>query len=85
MVGNERGGQTAANSVEPHQHLPAAPDQPELYLTQLLVNLPDTPVSQLDAWLPDRWLAARKPQRPRTRHRRSARSPAPAPPPAAAP
>ena len=24
-------------------------------LTQLLTNLPDTPVSQLDRWLPDEW------------------------------
>ena len=25
------------------------------YLTQLLSNLPTTPMSQLDQWLPDRW------------------------------
>src|ERR1035437_3805893 len=55
MVGNERGGQTAAilssltSTCQRHQI------NPELYLTQLLVNLPDTPISQLDAWLPDRW------------------------------
>jgi transposase len=57
MVGNERGGQTAAilssltSTCQRHQI------NPELYLTQLLVNLPDTPGSQLDNWLPDRWLA----------------------------
>ena len=57
MVGNERGGQTAAilssltSTCQRHQI------NPELYLTQLLVNLPDTPVSQLDPWLPDRWKA----------------------------
>lgn len=28
---------------------------PQRYLTQLLTNLPDTPVSQLDQWLPDEW------------------------------
>jgi len=28
---------------------------PQLYLTQLLVNLPSTPLSGLDAWLPDQW------------------------------
>ena len=28
---------------------------PQLYLTQLLVNLPTWPVRDLDAWLPDRW------------------------------
>lgn len=57
MVGNERGGQTAAilssltSTCQRHQI------NPELYLTQLLVNLPDTPVSQLDQWLPDQWKA----------------------------
>lgn len=29
----------------------------QLYLTQLLTNLPGTPMSQLDQWLPDRWKA----------------------------
>jgi len=28
---------------------------PQRYLTQLLTNLPDTPVSQLYLWLPDVW------------------------------
>jgi hypothetical protein len=28
---------------------------PQLYLTQLLVNLPVTPDRDLPAWLPDRW------------------------------
>jgi transposase len=28
---------------------------PQAYLTQLLANLPDTPVSQLNQWLPDEW------------------------------
>jgi len=57
MVGNERGGQTAAilssltSTCQRHQI------NPELYLTQLLVNLPDTPISQLEQWLPDRWKA----------------------------
>ena len=57
MVGNERGGQTAAilssltSTCQRHQI------NPELYLTQLLVNLPDTPITQLDPWLPDRWKA----------------------------
>jgi hypothetical protein len=57
MVGNERGGQTAAilssftSTCQRHQI------NPELYLTQLLVNLPDTSTAHLDAWLPDRWKA----------------------------
>jgi hypothetical protein len=28
---------------------------PQLYLTQLLVNLPSWPARDLDAWLPDQW------------------------------
>ena len=28
---------------------------PQTYLTELLANLPTTPISQLDDWLPDRW------------------------------
>jgi len=28
---------------------------PQAYLTQLLANPPDTPVSRVDEWLPDRW------------------------------
>lgn len=28
---------------------------PQRHLTQLLTNLPATPTSQLDQWLPDMW------------------------------
>jgi hypothetical protein len=28
---------------------------PQLYLTQLLTNLPATPMSQIEQWLPDDW------------------------------
>ncbi|MGD0388679.1 MAG: hypothetical protein ABSC42_06955 [Tepidisphaeraceae bacterium] len=28
---------------------------PQRYLTQLLTNLPATPISQLELWLPDNW------------------------------
>jgi hypothetical protein len=28
---------------------------PQRYLTHLLTNLPDTPISQIDQWLPDDW------------------------------
>jgi hypothetical protein len=28
---------------------------PQVYLSQLLIGLQDTPVSQLDQWLPDQW------------------------------
>jgi len=60
MVGNERGGQTAAILSSLTSTCQRHAINPELYLTQLLVNLPDTPVSQLDAWLPDRWKASQK-------------------------
>ena len=33
---------------------------PQLYLTQLLVNLPAEHVSDLPDWLPDRWKATQK-------------------------
>jgi hypothetical protein len=42
FAGSPRGGETAAIN-------------PQAYLTQLLANLPDTPISQLDQWLPDQW------------------------------
>jgi hypothetical protein len=28
---------------------------PQVYLTQLLLNLPAWPIRDLDAWLPDQW------------------------------
>jgi hypothetical protein len=28
---------------------------PQLYLTQLLMNLPATRMNELSAWLPDQW------------------------------
>jgi hypothetical protein len=33
---------------------------PQLYFTQLLMNLPSWPANGLDAWLPDRWNESRK-------------------------
>jgi transposase len=55
FVGNERGGQTAAflsslTSTCRRQNI-----DPQRYLTQLLTNLPTTPIKQLEQWLPDRW------------------------------
>ena len=55
FVGNPRGGHTAAvlssftSTAKRHEI------DPQLYLTQVLTNLPATPVSQLDQWLPDVW------------------------------
>ena len=55
FVGNPRGGRTAAilaslTSTCRRHHV-----DPQLYLTQLLMNLPSWPVHDLDAWLPDQW------------------------------
>lgn len=58
FVGNPRGGRTAAilssltSSCRRHQV------DPQRYLTQLLVNLPNTRTNELPAWLPDRWKIA---------------------------
>src|SRR5947209_14351742 len=55
FVGNPRGGRTAAilasltSTCRRHQL------DPQRYFTQLLVNLPSTPLRQLSDWLPDRW------------------------------
>jgi len=56
FVGNERGGQTAAILSSLTSTCRRHNIDPQLYLTQLLTNLPTTPISQLDNWLPDRWL-----------------------------
>jgi hypothetical protein len=55
FVGNPRGGRTFAilaslTSTCRRHHI-----DPQLYLTQLLMNLPQTKLSELDAWLPDKW------------------------------
>jgi transposase len=55
FVGNARGGRTAAiltsltSSCRRHQV------DPQLYLTQLLMNLPQAKMSELPDWLPDQW------------------------------
>ncbi len=55
FVGNERGGQTAAILSSLTSTCQRHGIDPERYLTQLLANLPSTPLSQLDQWLPDVW------------------------------
>jgi transposase len=55
FVGNERGGQTAAILSSLTSTCRRHEINPQHYLTQLLTNLPATPMSQLDQWLPDRW------------------------------
>lgn len=55
FVGNERAGRTAAVLSSLASSCRRHDVDPQRYLTQLLVNLPGTPVSQLDQWLPDQW------------------------------
>jgi hypothetical protein len=55
FVGNERGGRTAAILSGLTSTCRRHAIDPQRYFTQLLTNLPDTPVSQLDQWLPDQW------------------------------
>jgi hypothetical protein len=60
LVGNERGGRTAAILASLTSTCRRHEVDPQLYLTQLLVNLPSARLSDLPAWLPDRWRAAQK-------------------------
>jgi hypothetical protein len=55
FVGNPRGGRTAAILASLTSTCRRHEIDPQLYLTQLLVNLPAWPVRDLDAWLPDQW------------------------------
>ena len=55
FVGNERAGRTAAVLSSLASTCRRHDVDPQRYLTQLLVNLPGTPVSQLEQWLPDQW------------------------------
>jgi hypothetical protein len=50
-----RGGETAAILSSLTSTCRRHDINPQAYLTQLLANLPDTPISRLDEWLPDRW------------------------------
>ena len=55
FVGNARGGRTAAILASLTSSCRRHEVDPQLYLTQLLVNLPSLPVRELAAWLPDQW------------------------------
>ena len=55
FVGNERGGQTAAILASLASTCRRHDIDPQRYLTHLLTNLPDTPMSRLSQWLPDEW------------------------------
>ena len=55
FVGNERAGRAAAILSSLASTCRRHDIDPQRYLTQLLVNLPGTPMSRLDHWLPDEW------------------------------
>ena len=55
FVGNQRGGQTAAILSSFTSTCRRHAINPQIYFTQLLTNLPATPLSQLDRWLPGQW------------------------------
>ena len=55
FVGNERGGQTAAILSSLTSTCRRHNIDLQRYLTQLLTNLPATPISQISQWLPDEW------------------------------
>ena len=61
FVGNERGGQTAAILSSLASTCRRHGIDPQRYLTQLLTNLPATPMSQLADWLPDQWRRQNQP------------------------
>jgi transposase len=54
-LGNERGGQTAAILSSLTSSCKRHAIDPQRYLTQLLTNLPATPIGQLERLLPDEW------------------------------
>jgi len=69
FVGNPRGGRTAAILASLTSTCRRHDVDPQLYFTQLLMNLSSWPASDLDAWLPDQWKlaqAARPPVPPPT-------------------
>ena len=55
FVGTARGGETAAILSSLTSTCRRQGINPQAYLPQLLVNLPDTPISRLHEWLPDQW------------------------------
>jgi transposase len=55
FVGNPRGGRTAAILASLTSTCRRHQVDPQLYLTQLLMNLPQAKVSKLSDWLPDQW------------------------------
>jgi hypothetical protein len=55
FVGNPRGGRTAAILASLTSTCRRHDIDPQMYFTQLLLNLPQVRVNELSAWLPDQW------------------------------
>jgi transposase len=55
FVGNARGGRTAAILASLTSTCRRHDIDPQLYLTQLLINLPGLAICDLPLWLPDHW------------------------------
>ena len=55
FVGNPRGGRTAAILASLTSTCRRHDIDPQIYLTQLLTNLPLTPDAEFSNWMPDRW------------------------------
>ena len=55
FVGNPRGGRTAAILASLTSTCRRHGIDPQRYLTQLLLHLPQARMSELSAWLPDQW------------------------------
>ena len=55
FVGNPRGGRTAAILASLTSTCRRHDVDSQLYLTQLLMNLPQAKVSELSVWLPNQW------------------------------
>jgi transposase len=60
FVGNPRGGRTAAILASLTSTCRRHDVDPQLYLTQLLTNLPQVRKSELPNWLPDQWKLLQK-------------------------
>jgi transposase len=58
FVATPRGGETAAILSSLTSTCRRHGINPQVYLTQLLANLQDTPINELDSWLPDQWKTA---------------------------
>jgi transposase len=58
LVGNPRGGRTAAILASLTSSCRRHEMDPQHYFRQLLMKLPSWPAKDIDAWLPDRWKQA---------------------------